>query len=366
MKSSTLHRHRSHWAAIALAAVLGGCSHAPGMHMDERSAALQQRAELVPLDAATVSRLRAELRKSATSVPAAFEASPSYDYRIAPQDLLRVTVWNHPELTNPANTNNELSGRMVNADGKMFFPYVGNFKVAGMTMTEARDYITRGLQRVIRQPQVEVTVLQFRGQRVYVSGEVRAPGTVPVTDVPPDLTEILARAGGVTNDADLGAVTITRGGEQLRVDLQALYYGGDLGMNVRLRHGDVVNVPERRAAKVFVMGEVIRPAPLLMPRGPMSLADALADAGGVNPLSSSAGQVFVLRGRDEARPQVFHLNAASPDALLLADQFRLNARDVVYVDAAPVVRWARVMDNVLGSADQLRLLLNDTTRGLPR
>jgi len=185
-----------------------------------------------------------------------------------------------------------------------------------------------------------------------------------VTDVPPDLTEVIARAGGFAPEADLGGVTVTRGRDTLRLDLQSLYYGGDLRANVRLKHGDIVNVPERRAARVFVTGEVIRPTALPMPRGDMTLADALADAGGVNPLSAAAGQVFVIRAGEDSRPQIYHLNAAAPDALLLADQFPLRARDVVYVDAAPVVRWSRMINNILPSATFLRDTWTDnrTTR----
>jgi polysaccharide export outer membrane protein len=51
---------------------------------------------------------------------------------------------------------------------------------------------------------------------------------------------------------------------------------------------------------------------------------------------------------------------------VLADRFDLRARDVVFVDTVPVVRWARVVNNILPTADFLRQTLNDTTRGLPR
>ncbi len=360
------------WLALVLcsACALAGCGSVPGMHLDTASAELRERADLLTIDLPTVQQLRSQTRAQAQrqqALPANFQAGGQpYQYRVAPQDVLQVTVWNRPELNNPSNTSNELSGRVVNADGTLYYPFVGPFVAAGRTVQEIREHITNGLMKVIKLPQVDVSVLQYRSQRIYVSGEVRTPGTVPVTDVPPDLTDIIARAGGVTNDADLAGVTVTRGRDTLRLDLQSLYYAGNLRSNVRLKHGDIVNVPERRASKVFVTGEVIRPAALLLPRGPFTLADALADAGGVNPLSSNAGQIYVLRGGASARPQIYHLNAAAPDALLLADQFELTARDVVYVDAAAVVRWARVMGNLLAPASFVRDVVNDTVRGLPR
>ena len=360
------------WAlALASAWTLAGCAHAPGMALDVDSEALKARADLRPIDPATVRALqsaREAARQSTAALPAVFaaESSQPYEYRVAPQDVLRVTVWDHPELTNPSGTTSELSGRVVNADGRLFFPYVGSFQAGGRSVQDIQQTITDGLVKVIKRPQVDVSVLLYRGQRVYVSGEVRSPGQVPVTDVPPEMTQVIASAGGFTSEADLTAVTVTRGATQVQLDLQSLYYGGQMRGNIRLRHGDVVNVPERRQAKVFVTGEVIRPTPVLMPRGELTLADALAEAGGVNPLSASAGQLFVIRGGAQARPQIYHLNAAAPDALLLADRFVLEARDVVYVDAAPVVRWARLINNILPSATVLRETLNDTTRAFPR
>ena len=340
-----------------LATAVAACSHAPGMTLDSNSDELKARAHIHSINTPTLQQLqvmRSQPVDEAARPPSFARSDARYDYLVAPQDVLRITVWNQPELTNPANTTTELSGRVVNSDGMMFFPYVGSFKAEGLSVQQIRKLVIKGLSRVIKAPQVDVAVLQYRGQRVYVSGEVKTPGSVPVTDVPPDLAEVVARSGGFGADADLTAVTVTRGADTLRVNLQALYYNGDSRSNLRLRHGDIVNVPERRSARVFVTGEVLRQAALPMPRGDMTLADALADAGGVNPLSANAGQVFVIRASTDPKPHVYHLNAAAPDALLLADKFVLQARDVVYVDTASVVRWSRFINNVLPSANYLR------------
>lgn len=379
--------------------VIAGCSSAPGMQMDTSTTALiRARADLFTIDLDTLRQLAQERREQAASQATTRSgfgvaaAGSAYEYQVAPQDVLRVTVWNHPELTNPSGTRDELVGRVVNADGRFFFPYAGSVQAAGRTVSQIRESLVKGLERIIKTPQVDVSVMQYRGQRVHIAGEVRTPGIQPINDVPPDLTEMLARAGGFTPEADLSGVTITRDKSTLRVDVQSLYYQGDMRSNVRLQSGDVVNVPERRDNRVFVTGEVIRPSPLWMPRGRMSLAEALAEAGGVNPLTAAAGQVFVIRGGNAAvnvaasstptsagaststpsaegepeRARIYHLDAASPNAFLLADRFDLAARDVVYVDTAPIVRWNRVINNVLPSAVVGRDVLNDTTRAFPR
>jgi polysaccharide export outer membrane protein len=361
---------------IALAAALAGCA-GPGQRMDVVAARqpgsgatdIKARADVFSSDARTLTQLR-ELDQTASQAritrPAEFKPyTDPYTYLVGPSDELRVTVFEHPELTNPTGTANELSGRVVNSDGKFFFPYVGAVQAAGRTVQDIQQTITQGLRSVIRNPQVDVSVFRFRSQRIVVSGEVRTPGTVPITDVPPTVAEIISSAGGLTTEADLGNVTVTRGNSTVRTDLYSYFYNGDQTQNLRLQTGDVVNVPDRRFNKVFVLGEVSRPNSLVMPRGRLTLAEALADSGGVNPLTANAGQIYVIRDNGP-KPQIFHLNASTPDALVMADQFNLRQRDVVFVDSVPVVRWSRIVSNILPTADFLRQTLNDTTRGLPR
>ena len=366
MTASNTSRRIALLGAGIVAVALAGCITVPGMNMgvvaapstSNSPADVRARADVYAIDMQTVTRLKQNAaQRSANSAPrpAGFRAAGDpYSYLVGAQDVLRITVFEHPELTNPSGTANELSGRVVNSDGKVFFPYVGAVQAGGRTVQQIRSDIVEGLRRVIKDPQVDVSVLNFRSQRVVVAGEVRTPGAVPITDVPPTLSEVIAQAGGATPAADLGGVTVTRGGTTLPIDLYAYYYGGNAAQNVRLQAGDVVNVGDQRYNKVFVLGEVGRPNSLVMPRGRMTLAEAIADSGGVNPFSAHAGQVYVIRDGG-AKAQIFHLNASSPDALVMADRFDLAARDVVYVDAAPVVRWGRIVANILPTAELLIL-----------
>jgi polysaccharide biosynthesis/export protein len=362
---------------------LTGCA-VPGMQMGVRasgsenvsgaaSSDISQRAQVFAINPTTVASLTSEQEQMEQQKRNTLQAAKSgavggYKYQVGAQDVLRITVWNHPELTNPSGTANELSGRIVNSDGKFFFPFVGRVQAAGKTVEEIRDDLSKGLGPYIKNPQVDVSVLQYRSQRVFLSGEIRTPGALQVTDVPPRVTEAIAQAGGLTPEADLSSVTVTRGNTVLTVDLNKLYYQGDLQQNIYLQHDDVVNVPDRRFNKVFVLGEVVRPNSLQMPaRGRFTLAEALSDSGGTNPISANSGQIYVIRASaNSLKPDIYHLNAASPDALVLADKFNLRPRDVVFVDAAQVVRWARVVNYILPSVDSFREILNDTTRGLPR
>jgi len=255
---------------------------------------------------------------------------------------------------------------VIGPDGTMFFPYVGVIKVEGMTVDQLRDVLTRRLAHYIENPQLDLKVVAYRSKRVYVVGEVKQPGIQAITDVPMTVVEAINRAGGVNQTtADMARVTVSRGGQVIAIDLLALYEDGDLSQNILLKNGDVLNIPDNNLSKVFVIGEVVRPSSQLMDKGRMTLAEALGDAGGVDPLTANAGQIYVIRS-GQGKPEIFHLNANSPDAMLLAHDFKLAARDVVYVDPAQVTRWNRVITQILPTAQTLNTTSNSNFPPTPR
>ena len=353
---------------------LGACT---GMYMGvqgERptsSGALDEsvtaRVDIHTITPETVHRLRAErdaareletARRDARRVQA--PQTGHYRYLVAPQDVLNITVWNHPELNNPAGQlSTDLAGRTVKDDGYFFYPYAGRVRAAGRSVDEIRRELASRLTEYLTEPQVDVSVLQYRGRKAFAVGEFEEPGPQAISDVPLRVTDLVTKAGGLTEKADQREAILTRDGVARRIDLYALYHDGDLSQNLLLRDGDVLNVPEQRYNKVFVLGEVARPQSVLLPYGEYTLSEALSDAGGLNPVTANGGQVYVMRAADSGRPQVWHLNANAPDALVLADRFDLQARDVVFVDAASVTRWSRVINQLLptvGGAANVRTI----------
>jgi polysaccharide export outer membrane protein len=270
------------------------------------------------------------------------------DYKLGPGDIINVTVWDHPELTIPAGSyrSAESSGTLIADDGTIFYPYAGSLKVTGMTVREVRDVLVKRLSKFIERVQLDVRVVVFRSKRVYVVGEVKSPGLQAINDIPMNILEAVNRAGGFSDEADHGNVLLTRKGQTYRVDVQALYEDGDVSQNVMLLPGDIVNVPDRQFNKIFVLGEVSKPGSFIMNKRRSTLAEALSDAGFVNQYTSAANWIYVMRS-GEGKPELFHLNGGSPDALLLAERFPLMPRDVVYVDVADLARWNRVISNIL-------------------
>lgn len=345
---------------ILAAIISAGCAFAPGSHTIGGERVAQKSAnESVPdivsiyqVDPATIKNHAAI---SEVPPPAALttKGNMPYDYTVGPGDVLNITVWDHPELTIPQGSERsaEEAGNWVHSDGSIFYPYVGKIHVAGMNVMQIRDVITKKIAKYIENPQVDVTVAAFRSQRVYVTGAVRQPGPYPITNVPMHLLDAVNAAGGITDVADWRDVTLTRNGKEYHLSLRAIYSLGDPRHNVLLKPGDVVHVARNDNNKVFVLGEVKQPAPVPMGRDGLSLAGALADAGGMNQAMADASGVFVMRRADrkdnKRHIDVYQLNLNNPAALVLADEFALHPHDIVYVTAAPISRWNRVIQNIM-------------------
>lgn len=276
------------------------------------------------------------------------------DYKIGPGDILSIIVWDHPELTTPAGQyrSADQAGTVVNEDGTIFYPYVGILNVAGKTTRQVRDMLARGLAKYIEKVQLDVRMAAFRSKRVYVVGEVAKPGLLEVTDIPLTVLEAVNRAGGFTPEADHSRVLLTRRGTTYRVDIQAMYENGAIEQNALLEPGDILNVQDRSFNKIFVLGAVQKPGSLVMTKKRSTLAEALSDSGYIAQEQANPKWIYVMRG-DSDVPELFHLDGSSPDSMLLADRFTLKPRDIIYVDAADVVRWNRVISNILPTTTTL-------------
>ena len=284
-------------------------------------------------------------------------------YTIGPSDVIGIVVYDNPDLLPAASAVitqqvdptgiSSAPGFIVSAGGEVSFPYIGRVKVAGLTEIEASDLIERRLTKFIREPQVSVRIVSFRSRRAYVEGEVRTPGLQPFTDVPMTLPQALSRAGGITALGDRAVVHLTRGDVTTRIDLIALE---ELGINpnrILLQNDDLITVRSREENKVYVMGETTIASALTMNNGRLSLNQALGEARGPDRTTANTAQVYVIRNNAEGDTALFHLDANSPAALALAENFALRPRDVVYIDPVPLVQWNRIISLILPSAQVL-------------
>lgn len=388
-----IHPRLSVWL---LAASLSGCALAPGPHLDADrmqddlgtpTGTTKYQVTLIT-PSLIAEQAKAEAAKYAAEPPSAPHrvGQGSGDYRVGAKDIIGITVWGHPELSagggaaavqaqpNVAGAalNNGIVGtppesggsdagtvsQRVAADGTIFFPTLGRVEVAGKTPAQISRVLASRLSARFKDPQVDVSVLQYRSQQIQITGDIKNPGTMPITDTSLHLVDAIARAGGSLPDADLQRVRLTRDGKVFVYDVNAALARGDESQNVMLRNGDIVNVPDHNDSRVFVIGEVPKPAVMFMNKGRLTLADAVANAGSIDPKAANPRQVLVIRHAkgNETQPEIYRLDMTQVDALLLSTQFALKPLDVVYVGTAPAVRFNRLLDQVLPSVESLYLL----------
>lgn len=229
------------------------------------------------------------------AAPAAPRATAA-EYRLGAGDVVRITVFQNPELT--------LETRLTE-NGQISYPLLGAVRLGGLSVTEAERVLVDGLTKgnFLRNPQVTIIVLQVKGSQANVLGQVNRPGRYPLETAETRLTDLIALAGGVApGGTDVIVVTGTRDGKPFRdaVDLPALFAPGGEARDVLIRNGDVVWVD--RQPLVYIYGEVQRPGPLRLERG-MTLLQALATGGGLTQRGTEKG-IRVHRKDAEGRVQV--------------------------------------------------------------
>ncbi|MDQ7003168.1 MAG: polysaccharide biosynthesis/export family protein, partial [Ghiorsea sp.] len=245
-----------HSLLLLVAAVsISGCVLSPGMNMqssqfevaDVGKDDFREGVLIQPINSSLIRKKLSSYQESIqTQLPAILESDMrDYQYKIKPQDVLQVTVWDHPELTTPAGiaVTSANTGNLVRKDGTIFYPYVGVMLVKDKSIEEVRLELTSRLANFIENPQVDVRVSAFRSQIVYVTGQVNSVGALTITDRPLTVIDAIAQAKGMMLDADFQHVTLTRGGITYRLDLFSLYERGMSDLNVLLVAGDVLNVP---------------------------------------------------------------------------------------------------------------------------
>ena len=217
--------------------------------------------------------------------PATGAAAPAAaaSYVVGPLDVLVINSYDQAEL----------SGKFtVETDGSFTYPLIGRVHVGGLTLRAAEQLIEKELMAggFFKAPQITVSIEQYRSQKIHIVGEVRTPGTYPISGNM-RLVEVLALAGSTTPMASGEVVIVHESNKSDRVDLRELE-NGDLTQNVRLVNGDTLFV--QRAENVYVFGQVKAPGAYPFRQKKTTVLQALSLAGGVTDRGAT-GRIKIVR-----------------------------------------------------------------------
>ena len=358
--------------------ILSGCAIIPGSHLSTNGKNIIEQDNINTDDIIDIYPLNATILDTLKEKPSVAKSNPlldkqikNYEYRFGVGDVLNITVWNHPELTIPADSYRSASetGNWVHSDGTIFYPYIGRVYVVGKTVDEVRNEVSQRLSKYIESPQIDINIAAFRSKKIYVSGAILKPGAQPITNIPLTLLDAFNQAGGLTDNADWNNVILTRNGKETPISIKGLIQYGDLTQNQLMLPGDILYLPRNDNLKIFVMGEVNRPTMLKIDRDGMSLTEALRKGEGLNQDVAEATGVFVIRSKSNQAnafsqkiADIYQLDMSDATALVIGTEFKLKPYDVVYVTAAPVARWNRLIKQLIPTITGFNDLSEGTRR----
>ena len=205
--------------------------------------------------------------------PAAASAQSKPDYPLGAGDTIRIQVFQNPDLTIETR---------VSENGSVTYPLIGAVQLGGLSLAAAEQKIADALQSggFIKQPQVNIVLLQIRGNQVSVLGQVNRPGRFPLETANTRLSDMLANAGGATPTGDDVAIVVgARNGQTFRkqIDIASIFLEDKLQDDIVLQGGDSIYV--HRAPVFYIYGEAQRPGSFRIERG-MTVMQALALGGG--------------------------------------------------------------------------------------
>lgn len=165
-------------------------------------------------------------------------APPPADYVIGSDDILSVKVWQDERMSGDV---------VVRPDGMVTIALINDIKAAGLTPAQFRESLQKAALEFVKVPTVDVVVKQINSRKIFLTGEVNKPAAYPLSSRM-TITQAIAMAGGLTEYANKGRVTILRtdAGKTivLRVNYGDLMNGKNLHQNYELKVGDVVTVAD--------------------------------------------------------------------------------------------------------------------------
>lgn len=228
----------------------------------------------------------------------------------------------------------------VPEDGQVQIPYVGNLQVMNRSLAEISTDLDEKLRPLSSTAQGAVGRSGRIARTANVLGEVKSPGPVPLERGNVTSLDLLAASGGPTQPEHLFRYTLRRGGQDYTFD-----YQGFRKHSFPVEEGDLLSVSTDTTNRFYVMGAIYRPTTVTFPVPAPTLADALGAATGLDERRSDPSGVFVFRKGDP--DEVYTINLKDPNAVLLTQRFAIRGEDIVYVTEAPLVRWSRLISQVI-------------------
>jgi polysaccharide export outer membrane protein len=243
----------------------------------------------------------------------------------------------------PAAQGQDFSAVPINRDGDIKLPYVGPLHVAGLTPDDVARLIEKAYAGRSQAPQAIVGLRRNVRNTVYVTGDVRKPGRMELTLRSERLLDAISDAGGAVSQAQDMVVRVSRGGRIVEERLDRIRAGAS--DDIVLSASDVIELikaPQTYSA----FGAVPRVMQISFDQSDLTLAEAVARAGGPNDALANPKAIFLFRYRRSITgqppiPTIYRLNFMNPTGYFLSQKFRMRNKDILYVSTANINRLSK-------------------------
>ncbi len=315
---------------------------------------------VIDLTASVVHRVMARTRLA--GLRETLGDAPPLGTRIDRGDVVDISIWEAPpaalfgvttaDLRAPGGSVARQGGipeQMVDDDGRVFVPFVGQLAVAGKTPAELEQDIMRHLSGIAHQPQAMVRIVRNASASVTVVGDVANSSRIALTPRGERLLDVIASSGGVRQPVGKTVVQVSRNGQMAALPLEQIIR--QPAENIRLQPNDVITVLFQPFT-FTALGAVGANAEIPFESTGITLAQALGRMGGLRDDRADVRGVFIYRlenpdalgaGANGASPTtpdgrvpvIYRINLRDPAAFFLAQGFPIRDKDVVYVSNAP-------------------------------
>jgi polysaccharide export outer membrane protein len=328
---------------------------------------------VVDVDAAVARRL--EQRRRSAGFADSLGSSPAEEHPLAPGDVVETTIWEAPPATLFSGGLTEgrialsssravtVPEQVVGVDGTLTVPFAGRVPAAGLRLAAVEAEIVRRLTGKANQPEVMLRRVRSSSLAVTVVGEVQNAARVPITAGGERLLDVLATVGGVRQPVNKITVQVTRGGQVQAMPLDTVIR--EPRHNVTLRPGDVVTALHQPLS-FTALGATGRNEEVPFEAQGISLAQALARAGGLVDSRSDAQGVFIFRyenpealdgprrpagaAPDGKVPVVYRVDLRNPGSFFVMQRFAIADKDLLYVSNAPAAELQKFLNLVFSIA----------------
>lgn len=269
-------------------------------------------------------------------------------YRLGTGDRISINVFGEPEL-NAVQV-------QVAGTGDVQLPILGRVVIDDLSLNEVQELLEEKYGHHFIDPWVVVQLIESMSRPLYLLGAFNEAGVIQM-ERPTSLIQALSKGQGLKESAYVRGARLLRGGQVAAVDIHGLLNRGRMDQNIWLQPEDTIFIPGIQDLRIYTLGAVLRPGAQAITNGPLSLAQAVAQAGGHIRGQANLDRVRVIRSRSPVDGELFIIDYSR---IMTGESFDmpLEPGDIVYVPPNGIGNWNDVVNAITPTIAMFSLALD--------